>query len=596
MIEGLHLPRDEYSYHSYCVHLPWGIRYQNGGQAMFFQTQMREHQRLIKSAASRQSQRTMLLKSGVEWADDAVARLDDDEQHIVSEFHRRKASWGRDVATDEKPREVWEQTQVARTYRISGWSCIVIELLIATITILLLVFALNLSLVLSILVAVVLASVITFGLVLAFHGGITYLVKGWENPIASLSRLKKFFIVPAFALMVFSVVAYVAVQRLDAETILLMQPVLAISKFTAMFGFMVLGTALLVAAELLSWSQSRALSYEALRNERQEILSKRREWAEELAALELAALETELTPSVSELASGVAPDQPTVAGSNGRGAGVTPASSIAMMLLTLALPLLLLTGCASQSQTRKTTVDEDISWDVIIDASGVRNRDGLREAGLNLLNSASQIIEDHHVRHLSVFWFGQNGWSAEKRASLELPPFTRTEIPKAEPSEWEKLRPDVQKAKEKKDDELRKKAESNTLIEYDDEVKRILARLTLDDIVPPANAESPCTDLDGLLSRFTQTDSNLLHIVLVITDGRQNCRGKFSLSKISPNPHVAVIVVIVPGTKTDGIDDFRQRESIVKDACPHCTVVPHYREDFGYIVAQTARQIHKTTE
>lgn len=554
-----------------------------------FEQQLQEHQKTIRSAASRGPERRMALKSGTEWADDAILRLDDDERHTISEFHRRKAEWRRDVTKDEKPREVLEQTHTARTYGISGRACIGIELLIATGTMLLIFLAIGFSLAPAALLALILAGIITVGLVLAFHGGITYLVKRWDDPLESINRLKKRFILPAFVLMVFSVIAYVAIQRLDADTVLLLQPVLAISKFTAMLGFMVLGTALLVAAELLNWSQFRAKAYEANRNERQTIISKRREWQEQLAGLEQNSNEAlqEAAPPSSDFK----PTEPSVS-SNGKAASVPQSAlgSATLVIVCALLSNLFLSACTAQSQPRRLAQQENISCNVIMDASGVRYYSGLQHAGLNVLNGLPKMVEQQHIGELSTFWFGQNGWTVERKVHILFRPYARVEMPERKPDDLEKMRPDVGKAQREKDSKLLKELERKEQSDYDMEVRRALAPLTINELIPPAKQESPCTDVNGLLSRFSQRNSAGLQIVLLVTDGRQNCRKNYQIDKVAYDSQVIIIVMIVPGTKEDGREDYRAKAASFEQACPQCSVVPYYREDLDQLVAEAVRK------
>jgi hypothetical protein len=528
------------------------------------------------------------LRSGIEWADDVVTRLDEDETHANSEFHRRKAAWKRDVAQDEKPREILEQTRVARTYRVSGWLAIGIELIIATVTLFaLLSFGFSFSV--SLLLALVIATLVTVGIAYVLHGGITALVNRWGEPTTSYNHLKKWFILPSFVLMILALLAYVAVQRLDAESLYLLQPVLSVAKFAAMLGFMVLGTALLVAADLLDWSRSRAANYEAIRNERQRVASKRREWQEELELLEVDSAERESPRPSDEPKDRETSPLESEAHSNGNSSSVL---SSAVKLSAALLVLVSVTGlsaCSSQPQIRKVQMAGNVSYEIVVDASGITNSSALRQAGGNVIKSAPKIVELQHVNKLSVFWFGQNGWTAEEKFSLPLPPFTRAEVVKHDQGEVEKVRPDVREYGDQRDSKSLQIAEQQIAADYRREVEKALGLLTIDSIIPPPSVESPCTDLNGILSRFAEPTGGA-RIVLIITDGRQNCGGDYDIRRVlNAQNNQLVVVMIVPSTEADGREDFELRKSRFTNACPQCSVVPYYREDLDQVISNALR-------
>ena len=289
--------------------------------------------------------------------------------YSTSEFHRRKAAWKREVVNNEKPHEILEQTRLARTYRVSGWLAIGIEIVIATVTLLgLLAFGFSFAVALAL--ALLIATVLTLGIAYALHGGITALVTRWGDPLVSYDRLKKYFILPAFVLMVLSILAYVAIQRLDPETLYALQPVLSSAKFTAMLGFMVFGTGLLAAADLLDWSLSRSAKYKALKNERQKISSRRREWQEELSEMEEEEREAGKQPQAPAALQDAQPALPTPSPNGNSGNPPQGAAKVVVSLLVVAA-LVGYSACSTPTpQVKKTLVQGDTTCEVVMDASG----------------------------------------------------------------------------------------------------------------------------------------------------------------------------------------------------------------------------------
>jgi hypothetical protein len=459
----------------------------------------------------------------------------------------------------------------------------------------------------SLALALAIATVITVAIAYALHGGITALVMRWDDPQLSYDRLKKYFILPAFVLMILSIIAYVAIQRLDPETLYFLQPVFSSSKFTAMLGFMVFGTALLVASDLLNWSLVRAARYEALKDERQKIVSKRREWQEELDEVEetqgTSANQPPTSPSTNQEA---LPNQPA-ASLNGNSASVSQGAAKVLPAALILAGVLGLSSCSTPPQVKTTFVQEKLTCNVVIDATGPPNDEpvpqqareqALRKTGLALLNNMPGIIEQQRVGKLSVFWFGSNGWNAENKLTLDLPPSRRVEIVKHNAGEIEKVRPDVGDFDKQRNEKALAEAEKQAQSEYRKEIREKLASLTIDVLVPPATVESRCSDLNNTLSRFTQHSAQeVRQIVLLVTDGRQNCEGEDEIMPISfAEKDMAVIVLLIPGMDSDGREDYDVRRARFTEACPQCVVVPYYREDLEHLVAEALKKTSVVNE
>lgn len=556
-----------------------------------FESQLQEHQYRISSAASRPQERKMALQTGIEFANDAVKQLDADEAHATSEFHRRKAAWKRDVAKDEQPREILEQIFAARIFRIAGLCAIGIEIGIATWTLYQL-LAYGFSLVVALILALVIATIITLPITYVFHGAIYYLVTRLNDPFARLKRLTIYFVALPLFFVILSIAAYVAVFRLDTETLYALQAVISTSKFVAMFGFMILGTALLVAADLYGWSRFRAAKYKAIKDERQEIASKRREWQGELDGLE----EEQRANNTQQQTQASSPqeDQPNqqVASSNGNSSSVSEAqvASKSLAVLLVLASLYGLSACAPPPpQIKKIPVQESVICDLVIDASGITNRQALQQAGVNVLNSMAKTVEQQHVSKLSVFWFGHNGWTAEQKLPLVLPPSYRLEVVKRA-GEIEGIRRDLGEFDKQRNEKALKEAEAQAQTEYRGEMVKSLAPLTIETLVPASTVESSCTDINGMLSRFARPASASRHIVLIVTDGRQNCGGKYEIEQVSLEKNTAFVVVLVPATDADGREDFELRSKRFTEACPQCVVVPFYREDLDQAVAEALKK------
>lgn len=554
-----------------------------------FGKQRQEHHQRVNSAGGRAQEKERALRSGIEWADDAVRRLDEDREKAKPEFHRRKASWKRTVEADEKPGEIVEQTRTADIYRSSGWLAIGIELIIATLT-LLGVMTFGLPFAVTLLLAIVLATVVTIFIAYVLHGSLYYLFNRPDDPLEGLRRLKLLVMLPCFVLVLLSIITYVAVQRLDAQTLYALQTWLSFSKLTVMLGFMGLGTALLVAADILSWSRWRDVNYTLIEDMRQKISSQRREWQEELDEIQQKPEATHNTVPlpVANLAQTTQQPPAPVNGSSSNAPHTVLKVSSILLLAALTLGL---SACAPpQPQVKKTPVHERIAFDVVVDASGIKNSEALQIAGLHIFEHAAKIIEQQRVTNFSVHWFGQNGWTTEQKLNLTMPSYMKIEVLQQAASEISTLRPDIEEVQKQLNEQALKIAEEQFQTEYRGEIIRSLSPLTIEMLVPAQSTESPCTDINGMLVRFTQPTQDVQRILLIASDGRQNCNGEYLIEKISARPNIAVVVMLIPGTASDGHQDYELRRSRFTDAFPQCVVAPYYREDIENLIADAIKK------
>jgi hypothetical protein len=564
-----------------------------------FERELREYQNRISSAGSKSEERRMALQTAVEFADDAVERLEADEAHAAGEFRRRKAPWRRYVENDEKPREIQEQMHSSRNYRVAGCCAIGIEVGIATYAFYKMFEAYGLPIAATLALALVLALVITLPLAYLFHGAIHYLVTRLSEPVAQLKRLTTYFVYLPLLFVALSIVAYVALFRLDPETVYALQGALSAMKFVAMFGFMVLGAALLVAADLYAWSRSRAQNYKAILDERLAVAGKRREWQNELAAL------SGRQPAAPQQAQALAPQaqqMPTPTTSpNGNSAGAATAATTVIGALLILGALGGLSACTPPApKVRMVPVQEEVVCDVVIDASGdpdgseqqqeeVRQR-ALRQAGLNVIESARKTVEREHVTKLNVFWLGDKGWMPEEKITFAIPPYKRAELVRREVGEFDKLRPDVADVERLRNEKALAEAEAQASSEYRSAVEKALSRFDVEAVVPPPTAGSPCTDLNGMLARFSEPTSAARRVLYIVTDGRESCEGEAGIRKAAFPENTAVVVVLIPGIDADGHDDFEQRRAAFTEACARCEVVPFFMTDIDSVAAESFKK------
>jgi hypothetical protein len=549
-----------------------------------FVDEFEQHERQIAAAQKGTTEKRRALRAAIDWAKDAVTRVGEQIDQRVREYRRRKVEWNRPVSDDEIPHAIPEQMQLARVARASGVAAIVGEIAVAIIAIFLMLqpagFGNALTVALSALIAVFATLVIAY----PFHAGISFVVKRWEDPRRSLSRIKYWFLVPALILMLLSVFAYGAIQRLSAEDVLALESVLSISKFVAMIGFVVFGAALLVIADVLGWSRPRSDEYQALCTERQRISSKQREWETELQEFDTTIASAE-RPIVEKAAPFPEPHN-----------GAKPISTTVTMLLAAGLFLFSSASCARKPRQVKAepATTHPVILTVAVDASGILNPDALRQAGENVRANMNTLIQEQGVSELGIYWFGSNGWTAEQKLKLRLPVSMKAVVASRDLGNLGKMRPDAQEALKKLEEGAQDEANERLLSEYRVNVQKVMSQLTTDILVPRPSEHSPCTDLNGALARFTSGSSSAVEIAIIVTDGRQNCHGdEIKPIPLRPDKKVLLIVVLVPGTNDTGWEDFDLRSKEFSSAVPGVVVVPFYRADLAQVIAEAFKGAEK---
>lgn len=556
------------------------------------------HQRKIAASASNNNKQRLFLRSAIDWADDIENRLETAIENCIAEFCARKSGWGLDNEDNERPHQITDQVVKSRRLKFSAYVGLSVEILVAAATIWAAVAVYIFSPFLSFGAAVAIATVATLGVAWLVHGGLIPFFDTPHNPLSGYRRLSWFIIFPTLVTLIVAVAAYGAVRNLDASTLLWAQSGISFAIYLAIFGFWGLGTGLLMASDIHDWSIAASAEFQALESELQEVRNARREWREKLnrnpddnppppinnnppsspqivVALPQATSATTLN-TVTE-------DEPVDA--------VAPTGSSTNGLKSTVLGLVLLFSfflmACDEPQIKRTPVTEKSTLSVVVDVSGIENREALQTAGLHVRNNLPKIIKQFHVTDLDLYWFGANGWNAEKKAEIPMPPFNNIEVvfPKRN-SEVESMRPDIKEAQEKLRQQLIKRATTQEDVIYQKEIERSLASLKNELLSPEIS--SSCTDINGALGRFTQPINVVKHIILIITDGRQNCNGEV-IKKITVPENAQIIFVIVSGTEIAGQDDFEFRKQRVEYACPECKVVPHYSKDFESILVNRSQ-------
>lgn len=206
------------------------------------------------------------------------------------------------------------------------------------------------------------------------------------------------------------------------------------------------------------------------------------------------------------------------------------------------------------------------------------------------------MVEKFKVTDISVYWFGINGWNAEEKWKASVPPFNNIEIEFPQKSnELGGIRPDIKDEQEKRRQQILKIAVQAEARDYQNRIGQSLSSLTQDILIPSQTVSSPATDINGTFGRFSQPLPISKHIVLIITDGRQNKNLNYTINKTPFPNNTKFVVVLVPGTKDAGQDDYEARRENFKTAYPSCLVIPHYTTDITALINEAeANNINAT--
>lgn len=562
-------------------------------------SQRLEHQRKISASANNGEKQQSSLRSAIEWANDIENRLTIAIENCKTEFNQRKSGWGLEVDDDERPHEITDQVVKTERLKFSAYTALLIEMLIAAYSFWGTINYYIHSTALSFIGALIIAAVLTLGFAWAVHGGLIPFFDTPQNPREGYKNLKWWIIFPTLLSLVVSVAAYGAVRNLDASTLLWAQSAVSLAIYVAIFGFWGLGTGLLMAADIHDWSIDASAEYQGFENELQEVRNSRREWQERLNRFSNndenpsnpPNNNPNIAPNVAASSRVVASPSPnTPVPVETKVDAVSPTASSTNGLPSAALGLVLaltmfLTAC-DEPQIKKIPVAEKANLSLVVDVSGIENKEALQEAGLHVRKSLPKIIEQFRITDFRVYWFGANGWNAEEKWNTAIPPYNNIEVtfPQRN-SELEGMRPDIKETQEKRKQQILKSAVIEEEINHRKEIEQSLSSMKNDILFPTIS--SPCTDINGTLERFSQPLSVSKHIVLIITDGRQNCNSIYELKKLSLPENTQILFVIVSGTKNDGSEDYDLRIKMIKNACQKCKVAPHYSDNIENLINES---------
>lgn len=559
--------------------------------------ELSQHEIEVTSTPPASAARKRTLAAAIHWAAASVSIIDNLIQQTIAQFRRRKAEEKLAVADDETPHEIHEQTHLAHVCKIGGWSAILVEFAFATYFVAAALTSYGLALPIAILIALAVSAFVTTTLVLLIHAGIMFVAKRFGNPHESRERVRKWFVWPALLFGALGILSYFAIQRLDVETLLALLPILFALKFAGMVAFVVLGAGLLAGAEFLLWSRGQSANYHKLLRERQRVDAKRSEWQHELDQVR-----TESVNAADDAKSTGAILPAHEGGSNGQASTALATKRVATVAVTLiaAVAIFGSSSCTKPATAKAevTETKERVVLNFVVDASGdpegggIANVAAFQQAGRNIRNNAPAIVAEQKVTDVRVFWFGNNGWSAEERLNLRLPPRMRVVADHRDLGEIGKLRRDADQESKRQDDNAVARTTEQIQIQYQAEVEKTLAALSPEVLIPGANIQSRCTDINGMLARFASTQGSAdRQLAIIATDGRQNCRGNRQITPLlQPGKNVAVVIILVPGTPSDGREDFELRQKQFEAACAFCVVIPHWSEELDQAMAQAVKR------
>lgn len=503
--------------------------------------------------------RAKAFQAALEWAVDRLSRLNRRLDELIGKFRQRKARWGFEVKSDEIPNKIERQVSRSRMYFLFG-----IAALIAEAAILFWIsfdqfgrgtMAAAAAVVLSVLLTLVAAWLVKAAIV-------TWCVRNSTGPDSEQKIWR--LLLPSSVLTIVCLAGWFALQRMPADTIIGARPILVLVLMLGLIAFVFFGSAWLVLSKLLAWSKRDTEEYEALLSERQELMTFRRECAEDLGTL---------AASTNDLSAGSVNGQPEAS------------KIVAVLLIVITF---MMSACTSDPVFVHATEDVGPAVQVEIDASGIRNRAAL-EVAANKLNAAlPSIIAEQGSSTLRIYWFGATGWSPELKAEIELPPVMRVKPVERSNDEVSLFRPDVAGREREILDQALKAEQIRVQQTRFESIRERLGDLS-GVLLPPPSRQSRCTDLVGNRDRHQVFAETNRAVLILVTDGEQNCRGVKDIGELELGRamKLPIVVIIVPPTENEGYEHFVRRKKMFEAAYGKCVEVVRFDEQIDMAVRRS---------
>ncbi len=467
------------------------------------------------------------------------------------DFRRALEAWdGRYIHEEIAPYALQQDVDQGRKIRLYAWVAMFAELGLT--------FFMALTFSVPVLFALTMA-------VVAIYVTKAIMMALWSNklrPQDQIHRLRKFIIAPFGLFMLGSLAILLLAQRSAGGLLLLLAGLLNASLFGVGFGLLMVASGLLCYSEAMLWSQRAELRYRQLYTEAAEA-NKVYEYVQRVIR--------ELTPPAPPVitAPPAAPDFLNGFGNSEprRAKALVRAGApllLGFVLLSSACQGVPVGSVTPNIETPAAAAPVPIAateMRVLVDGSFSNHPQMLADAVKHLLHELAQVVESQHITRFVSFYFGRDGWAATKTLELDLPTPRTTE--RSEPSEvFGRLR-DEQKA--------------GALKNYRAELHDALKNITATQLLPPAGTpEPPCTDLNGVFANLTATRSNPHRLVVLISDGHENCAAALRPVKLPSQTRLIIVLLPEDTAKAGGQPQYlavEARRQQLQQAVPQALIV-----------------------
>jgi hypothetical protein len=487
--------------------------------------------------------------------------LDQKKAALRMLFHRKlEAWWSSPAPVDYIPFAIPDDRRASRLYLLAAIACITFETLLgAWISV-----TLGLPWWSGALVAV-LAAVI-------FDGGFSLAFRQADRPKETLGKIKRWLLVPSLVGFGLSFLFLLLSRTVSGPIALSLLPIFSTALWTTTLSLLLMGGALFAATHIVDWSSKMSRDYHALDAEQANMKLLHDEFLNDLNPPTSSATGQSSPPADS---SDSTPTQRSFA----------LARVLPVLLLAGLLSVCVSCGKASPAPTVSDHGSVERELETYLDDSKSLSDD----AGTvmrNLVAHLLEIAEAWNVTHLRFYRFGRDGWRAEERLKVDLP---QLKLPTSHPagsSELDDLG-NIRRAKEARAAEDKAKAREK----YREDVRRTLASVESDLLALSDPAEPPCTDINGVLRRIALASSAKPRLVILITDGVENCSSAIQ-PVARPEGDIRLVIILVPERPEEakgsqrGYDQFAARSAQLSAAVPWAKVVPHFSEDLSHVFEQ----------
>ncbi|HEX8197669.1 MAG TPA: hypothetical protein VF571_15860 [Pyrinomonadaceae bacterium] len=212
---------------------------------------------------------------------------------------------------------------------------------------------------------------------------------------------------------------------------------------------------------------------------------------------------------------------------------------------------------------------------MVIGIDATKSGDSTAFGGINkaLAGTLPELALTYCINELEILEFADNGRIPTQKTQISLPIFAP---PADEPTASETdIFVGVQRAQE----DQRQKEKQDVWAKHRTDVLQLLKDITAETLMPVITRQPRCSDIAGFFGYLSDLRSEQKQIILIISDGHENCRE--ALPQITIPANMAMSVFVLPLSEaeiksTAELDsNFEKRKMALQERIPQANVVAY---------------------